>query len=326
MVPPMISISGGEPGCVLPYYHMVSDEPAPHVEHLYRFRTIKEFNEDLEYFLRRFKPLGLGGLLDGKERQSNGCGGTFLLSFDDGFREMHDVVAPILKAKGIPAVFFLTSNMVDNRELCFHQKMSLLLDCRQNRPTGFPKSEVTQVLKKWGIEGEDDVVALKSVQWLKRGVLDEIASKCDYDFEDFLRRRRPYLDSTQVTSMIRDGFDIGAHSVDHPRYADIEISEQLRQTHESMGVLGERFSPRRKVFAFPHTDHGVSRKFFDTIFKEGIVEATFGTGAPCADSVRGSYQRFSMEKMGWPAGAIMGRRTVRGLKLRAAGKSVIQRE
>ena len=37
------------------------------------------------------------------------------LTFDDGFRELHDVVAPILLRKGIPATFFVNSAFIDNK-------------------------------------------------------------------------------------------------------------------------------------------------------------------------------------------------------------------
>ena len=39
--------------CLLPYYHLVSDEDVPHVRPLYRYRSIREFKADLDCFLRR---------------------------------------------------------------------------------------------------------------------------------------------------------------------------------------------------------------------------------------------------------------------------------
>ena len=36
---------------VIPYYHMVSDEQVPHVKHLYRYRNVRQFTKDLDFFL-----------------------------------------------------------------------------------------------------------------------------------------------------------------------------------------------------------------------------------------------------------------------------------
>ena len=57
---------------------------------------------------------------------------SFLLTFDDGFREIYDIIAPILLDKGIPATFFISSGFLDNRELCYQHKASLLVEKVRN--------------------------------------------------------------------------------------------------------------------------------------------------------------------------------------------------
>ena len=113
---------------VVPYYHMVSDTSVPHVSHLYRFRTVPEFKSDLEFFLSRFEPVTLGdivGALNGTRTLSRP---SFHLTFDDGFREMYDVVAPILQRAGVSATFFVTTGFLDGGGLAHHNALSVLLD------------------------------------------------------------------------------------------------------------------------------------------------------------------------------------------------------
>src|ERR1700722_6844348 len=43
----------------VPYYHMVSDDEVPHVRHLYRFRSVREFVADLDFLLRHYAPVSL---------------------------------------------------------------------------------------------------------------------------------------------------------------------------------------------------------------------------------------------------------------------------
>lgn len=313
------------PDCLLPYYHMVSDEFVPHVSPLYAFRSVAEFERDLEFLQRRRRAISLPEFLASFEKTGSLPPNTFLLTFDDGFREMHDVVAPILKSKGIPAVFFLTSATAENRQLCLHQKISLLIVARRTATAKFPDAEVNRILAGAGLRAGDVEASLRAIPWGAQSVLDQLGPLCGVDFDSYARERQPFLTNAQVKSLLRDGMDIGAHSIDHPKYADIPLAEQLRQTRESMRSLENEFALKRRVFAFPHTDSGVSMNFFATVIGENTVEATFGTGAPAQDSARMSFQRFSMEKAAQPAPSVLAHQSLRRLKMRLTGRTLIQR-
>lgn len=94
-------------GALFPCGHIVSDVNPPHVRHLFSAPNIAKFKTDLDFLCQRYRPLQLSeldrirGLHDNKVPA---C--CFLLSFDDGLREAYDVIAPILRNKGIPAIFF----------------------------------------------------------------------------------------------------------------------------------------------------------------------------------------------------------------------------
>src|SRR5207249_2866314 len=95
-------------------------------------------------------------------------------------------------------------------------------------------------------------------------------------FAEYLSKHRPYLDSEQVNKLIADGFTVGAHSIDHPLYSDIGLAEQIRQTTESVNAIVGKFLLPYSVFAFPFTDRGVTRQFFDEVFGKDIVQLSFG--------------------------------------------------
>jgi peptidoglycan/xylan/chitin deacetylase (PgdA/CDA1 family) len=314
-----------EEACLLPYYHMVSDEIIPHVSPLYRFRSTAEFEADLDYFLRRRRAVSIGEFLEAVRATGAPPNRSFLLTFDDGFREMHSVVMPILMKKGVPATFFLTSSTIDNVEMVHHQKIGLLLDRRQALGGRFPEPEALRLLALAGLSGGDVVAVLKSVPWKSRAALDQVAQACDLDFADYLRRRQPYVTSDDVRDLARNGMGIGAHSIDHPRYAEIPLEEQVRQTRESMGALTRQFALNLRAFAFPHTDHGVSAEFFNRVFRGGILDVSFGTSGPAQDPIKLNFQRFTMEKTLLPAPAILARHRLRRLKLRASGAAMLSR-
>jgi peptidoglycan/xylan/chitin deacetylase (PgdA/CDA1 family) len=106
---------------ILPYYHMVSDTPQPHVYPLYRHRTVTEFCADLDWLSAHYKPIRWDEI-DACERAKQPA---FCLTFDDGFKEFYTIVAPILEEKRIPCVCFLNSDFVDNKDLMFRNKEAL---------------------------------------------------------------------------------------------------------------------------------------------------------------------------------------------------------
>ena len=112
----------------LPVYHCVSDENLPHLNHIIKYKNIKQFENDLDYFSKYFQ------FVDWDEFK-NFFKGNFkpkkkiaLLTFDDGFREFYDVVAPILERKGIYAINFVNPAFIDNKNLMFRCKARFIID------------------------------------------------------------------------------------------------------------------------------------------------------------------------------------------------------
>ena len=287
---------------VLPFYHLVSDADVVHVKHLYRYRSVVEFRRDMEFFLKHFQPVGLHELLDHIEKGTEIRRNSFHLSFDDGLREVHDVAAPILKQMGIPATFFINSAFLDNREMFYKNKASLLAEKGH---------------------GEKRVL---SVRYSERHLLDEIAQFHGVDFTQYLSTHRPYLDSDQVKKLIRDGFTIGAHSIDHPPYADIDVSEQIRQTTESVNALATKFAVPYRVFAFPFTDRGVPRQFFDEVFGHGSVQLSCGGDSFQRDlHYPRNFQRVWMEGHAMSADRKLSAEAMKFALLKLAGRAIIRR-
>jgi peptidoglycan/xylan/chitin deacetylase (PgdA/CDA1 family) len=301
---------------VIPYYHMVSDEAVPHVKNLYRYRNIREFTRDLDFFLANYEPVTLKDLLeqlDGKRSLPKRC---FHLTFDDGFREMHDVVAPILRSKGVPATFFLSSGFIDNADMAHHCKFSLLVEHLTQTSSVAMKADVRNILSENGVHGDSFESQMVSVRYTQRHLATEIARVGEYDFARYLGARQPYLTSDQVRSLLKQGFTVGAHSVDHPLYADVPLKEQIRQTVESIRFLVEHFELDYRAFAFPHTDAGVREEFFKEMRGKPQLQVSFGTAGLRPHFIPWNLERFSMENASLPAAQIASMNYLRALRWR----------
>ena len=261
---------------ILPVYHLVSDHELPHIKHLYPIKNSHQFELDLDYLLTYYEPLSFHELLEiiqfGRTISKN----YFLLSFDDGLREFNDVIAPVLIKKGVPAICFLNCDFIDNKDLFYRYKASILIEELILRKIINTRSEIQRVLKE--IPGSDMRAQLLQITYGERYLLDKIADLIDLSYKSFLKKEKPYLTSEQIKSLIAKGFHFGAHSKDHPDYASLTLEEQLDQTQGSMRAVQELFSLDYGLFAFPFTDYGVSATFFEKIFQKGDgVDLTFGS-------------------------------------------------
>ncbi len=254
---------------LFPFYHLVTDNQPIHIKHLYQPRSIQKFKDDLDFLLENFESISLKQLIDFKKSNKPFEKKYFHLTFDDGLKEFYTVVAPILKEKEAHATVFLNSNFVDNKELFYRFKASILFD----------KLKVDAIL---------------SIPYKDRASLDELAIENGIDFTSYLYKEKPYLDSNQIKELIDQGFTFGAHSKNHPLYKDLELDEQITQTKESLDFVTNKFNLDYKVFSFPFTDDGVSIAFFDEM--EDEVDYTFGCAGLKEDDVVTNLQRIAMEK------------------------------
>lgn len=109
-------------------YHVVSDELLPHIPHLYPQKSTFEFEQDLLYLKRHFRLVSYQDLTDyflGIRRLPSNAA---YISFDDGFAECYTADRPLLLKHRIPCIFFLTTDFIDNRHLCYRSKVSLCVD------------------------------------------------------------------------------------------------------------------------------------------------------------------------------------------------------
>jgi peptidoglycan/xylan/chitin deacetylase (PgdA/CDA1 family) len=274
-------------GVLFPCGHIVSDVNPPHVRHLFSPPSVAKFKSDLDFLCQHYRPLQpselerIRGLNDSK---AAAC--CFLLSFDDGLREAYDVIAPILRSKGIPAIFFLNSATIDNKRLMWRHKVSLLIERSQQTPGRIPSQLTAR-------STEELTTKLKALRFGDECILDDIARFFELDFDEYLQHARPYLTTAQVLELARDGFEFGSHSESHPYFNEISVEDQKKQISGSVQFIRSLGVPCR-CFAFPFHDNGVPGSVFNYMTDLGLV-VSFGTSEARLDTIPFSFQRFSLE-------------------------------
>ncbi len=265
----------------LPFYHVVSNENLPHVKN-YPYRDVETFERELDFILKYYQPITLQEL-----KNRVGHKKVFHLSFDDGLKECAEIIAPILKRKGIPATFFVNTGFVGNKALFHKYKASLILDELGKRTCDF-KEEFDQK------DNFQEIKSLKNTIHDNEGIY-KLAEILQVDFDKFLEVNKPYLTLSQLQQLKEDGFTIGAHSIDHPEFWLIKEEEQFRQVAESVNWVKENLGQDILAFAFPFTDNGVPGGVFKKIEENQLCDITFGTAGLKYDQYPWHFQRFACE-------------------------------
>jgi peptidoglycan/xylan/chitin deacetylase (PgdA/CDA1 family) len=184
-------------------------------------RDAAQFAEQLDWVTANMTPVSLDlvrrHLLAREPLPSH----PVLLTFDDGDRSVFKVAAPLLRARGVPAVAYVVAGLVDT-DLPFWWSEVEELSAQGASPKRSP-SELVRQLKR--LPDSD-----------RRAVLEGMRSQAGTVV------RMPQLTSEELRTLERDGVEIGNHSLTHPcldKCDDEAIRREVVEAHESLaGALG----------------------------------------------------------------------------------------
>jgi peptidoglycan/xylan/chitin deacetylase (PgdA/CDA1 family) len=242
------------------YYHAVVERQLPHVRHLNTCKTPRQFECDLEFLSRNYLPISYDELQSGPPPE-RGSRPRVLVTFDDGLRECYEVARPLLLKHGIPAIFFVTTDFLDNRRLFYKHKVSLCIEEYSRRSRGdqlLARRDLAAILNTPIKRTSDVVAALKGLEARAETRLDAVCSRFGVDPDSFLRTAVPYLSSGEVVSLAADGFMIGAHSRCHAPLASLTQAEVEEDIVSSCALICALVARASVPYAFPFNGRGVS--------------------------------------------------------------------
>ena len=186
-------------------YHVVSDQYLPHVNNIYNYRNTETFTRDIDFLSSQFKIINLQQLLvhlqTGKKLPDN----SLLLTIDDGLKEVHQVMAPILKKKKIEPVLFLTKNYVDNKELGYDHRKSLVINKIKELNDKRIENNLTIMLQEVKLFNNSILESVLQIPNDLRHMVDSIAEMISVDYSDFLDKTFPLPDRFRYQGIDRTG-------------------------------------------------------------------------------------------------------------------------
>lgn len=214
---------------------------------------VAQFERQIEHLASNYRILGAKELYDSLQGGSAFPKRSALVTFDDGYKDNYLNAYPILRKRRIPAIIFLTTGSIENRELLWWDVL------------GYAASKIRADTKR-----EEIVVDVEGEATFR---LDEITPLIERlkDVPDSVRRRaiarlmddhsidipselveENLLTWQEVKEMAEGGIHFGAHTVDHPILTRMPLEEAKEQISGSKDRIEKRIGQEVFSFAYPN--------------------------------------------------------------------------
>jgi peptidoglycan/xylan/chitin deacetylase (PgdA/CDA1 family) len=210
------------------------------------------------------------------------------ISFDDGYRDNHDVALPLLKRHRMSAAFFIATGFLGDG-VQFNDRLTEAM--RVHRGATFDAEWLGLGL----LPTHDTPARLDTLQKLREAVkyLDleargqavaRIEAACVSSGAD-LPRQRVMMTPEEVKALAADGMEIGGHTVMHPILKSVDDASAFDEIRSGRDALSSLLGSPPELFAYPNGKLGTDfePRHADMARRAGFSFA-FSTDRGVADS------------------------------------------
>lgn len=211
-----------------------------------------------------------------------------VLTFDDGYREHLDVVAPLLHECGATATFYVATGLHgDGEALAPVDAWYWLLDHAERAEAAVPmpgggvyRGRVNTLEGKaaW-VTGPPKAAMLAATPIERARMLESLRDSVGVTIPNDLARRL-YLTREDWRGLVSLGMRVGAHSVSHPRLTQLDHHELDREVGESVRAIADVCPP----VAFAYPDGAFDERVLARVLTAGVSSAVTCTPEPVVRS------------------------------------------
>lgn len=177
--------------------------------------------------------------------------GAVAITFDDGYRDNHDVALPLLRKHGLSATFFIATGFLDGGVMWNDIVIESL---RRTQRDALELNDIGFGTQATGSPEARDALARKIIHRVKHEtpalrleLVECIAEHAGVVAPDHLMMR-----TDDVRAMFESGMEIGAHTVTHPILYKTDAAAAKREIEQSRSVLQGITGASVSGFAYPN--------------------------------------------------------------------------
>ena len=271
---------------VLGYHGVVPDDCLPDRLRVREAVTRSQFRQQMEIVARCFHPVSGQQVVDAIQDRQPLPDFPLLVTFDDGFRNNLTCAAEELRCLDIPAVFLIATGYVGRRQLLWPHEIDerLLRRRRQQVPmptTDQPANVPADAARRMELADQIRNTCKRIADADRRAYLDQLRDEplaTDEPWCDDLYR---FLDWDEIRQLANQGFEIGAHTVNHPILSRLPPARMLEEIRDSKSEIERQLDRPCRFFAYPNGGpEDVNGDVIAAARQAGITVALTLTGQP----------------------------------------------
>jgi peptidoglycan/xylan/chitin deacetylase (PgdA/CDA1 family) len=219
----------------------------------------EQFDRQIAFVRRWFNPLTIDDLLDHVSGTRPLPPNPLLITFDDGYRDNHDVALPILLRHGVPATFFVATDFVERRRPFWWDLVTRILKCspRERIVLEYPEPA------EWPLEGgpaREAAVAralrvIKDTYWLDLDrFLAELQRAAGVALGAVEERRmadETVMTWDHVSALRRAGMGVQSHTRTHRVLQTLDPAQLADELHGSRRAIEEVLGEPVRAISYP---------------------------------------------------------------------------
>ena len=192
-------------------------------------------------------------LSEGATRLSKGLPASPIaaITFDDGYPEWKDGVVQVLLRRGIPATFFITVGQFFGRPM-WHERLANIVRATNSERICMQQYKMADINLGTARERIDALKQLEfQFKYLPLGVRDEFIAELESGVgtsSEVVAR----MDASDLLVIADAGFEIGAHTVDHPILGLCNLEESRDEIGRTREILEGMIKRPVRSFAYPN--------------------------------------------------------------------------
>jgi len=218
--------------------------------------TPEMFERQMRWMAANHDVIGLGDLVAHVRDGARLPDRPALITFDDGYRDNHELAFPVLRDLNLPAVVFLATGAIGTDRVMWWDEVWYLLVHTERTgaelPLVGPRSLHDLAARR--VAQRDLLAAFKAVP-------DDARVAAMADLRVVLdvtapRLGRPlFMDWDAVSELVAHGVDCEPHTVDHPILIRVDGDRARREIAESAETVASRTGRMPTAFAYPNGDY-----------------------------------------------------------------------
>ena len=239
----------------------------------------EEFEKQIKYLKKNFKIYTLEQLINllSTDKIDNGTKENIaVITFDDGYKDNHIYAYPILKKYQVPATIFLVSGHIGKDELFWWDKIGYIISNSQQSSINIPNFGDFSLMdnqKKFHCIFFLLSRFKKVSNQLKNEYMKNLQKICGVTIPSGLAEKI-ILSWDEIREMKDNGISFGAHTLNHPNLASLDLNEAEKEILHSKKMIEERLKTDITLFAYPYGSK--------SDYNSEIIELIKKTGFKCA--------------------------------------------